>query len=230
MWKFQSALTTSFIHSFIHSNMYWASTVSQVVKSEICIFSFTVTYPSWKWRNWDFNGYVTWPRPVSSRSGGQAQDYLETSILLEIDASQLLFRFMQYYKIDAFSSDNFMTNESRYKLNPYFKVQVNYILDMNILIFKEFIISYESYLLMCQRIRVEQSKFQTSKLIFKNHIKSSWRFLLVKSPCYKMFSSFLQKDATHYWSCRSRRAQSTLNSMPCKVNVSWSDTRIKIDN
>lgn len=67
----------------------------------------------------------------------------------------------------AFPLGNFMTNKSTYKQNPYFKVHVSYILDVNTLtIFKGFIISYESYLLMCQRIRVQQSKFQASKLIF----------------------------------------------------------------
>lgn len=102
-----------------------------------------------------------------------SEDYPATCTSLEIDASQLLFRLIQYYKMDAFSLGNFMTNKSRYKQNPYFKVHVNYILDVNtLIIFKGFIISYESYLLMCQRIRVQQSKFQTSKLIFLNHTKN----------------------------------------------------------
>lgn len=100
---------------------------------------------------------------------------------------------IHYYKIDAFSSDNFMTNKSKYKQSQNFKVCVNYILHVNILIIFKELINYESYLLTCQRIRMKRSKFQTSKLIFLNHIKSSWRFLPIKSPCYKVFRNFLKK-------------------------------------
>lgn len=124
-----------------------------------------------------------------------SKDYPATCTSVEVDVSRLLFRLTQYYQMGASPLGNFTTNKSTYKQNPSFKVHVSYILDGNTLTtVKGFIISYKSYLWMCQRIRVQQSKFQASKLIFfKSHKKPSWRFVLVQSPGYKNLSQFSSK-------------------------------------